>query len=79
MLRLKRNVDLKQLEDKFGIIQYRYDGTGEIILEGEDFCGWVEIDGFKYKDYETRSFDEEDLYDLIKANLIEKVGDKDVK
>lgn len=79
MLRIKRNVDLKQLEDEFGIIQYRYDGTGEITLEGEDFSGWIEIDGFKYKDYETRSIIEDDLYDLIKANLIEKVGEKDVK
>ena len=54
MLRIKRNVDLKQ-------------------LEGEDFSGWIEIDGFKYRDYTTISIDEDDLYDLIKANFIEKV------
>lgn len=74
MLRIKRDIDLKQLEDQFGIIQYRYDGTGELTLEGEDFSGWVEIDGFGYKNYKWNNFFELDtIYDLIQANFIEKV------
>ena len=78
MLRIKRDIDLKQLEEHFGIIQSRYDATGEITLGGEDFSGWVEIDGFVDKVHKYTCFNEEDLFDLIKANLIEKVGDKDV-
>lgn len=81
MLRLKRDIDIDKLEKEFNIIQSRYDATGEITLGGEDFSGWVEIDGFVDKKHKYTCFDEEDLFDLIKADFIEKVkdGDNNVK
>lgn len=79
MLKIRDNVDLKELE-KFGLIKkenYTGELFGKIELDGEDFAGWVEIYGFKIwkEDFWSSCFEIETLYDLIKANLVEKVDD----
>ena len=79
MLKIRDGVDLKELE-KFGLIKIENCnrlGVGEIQLDGDDGPGWVDIDGFKIrkKDYWSTCFEIETLYDLIKADLVEKVDD----
>lgn len=94
MLKIKDNVDLKELE-KFGFEYTEYDETEEndkepfIIKEYVYYNKRTPIDDYPiYIDVETRIIDDQytshdyadvvpaDLiYDLIKADLIEKVGD----
>ena len=80
MLKIKDNVDLKELE-KFGVIKlesfppsYIYP-IGAIMLDGEDFVGWFDIYGFEIKNQKGHHElnDLNLLYDLIKAGLVEKV------
>lgn len=94
MLKIKDNIDLKELE-KFGFVYEEDDVTEEddkepVILKyyryGKDYKDyWI------YVDIDTRILDDEyadkifaeivpaDLiYDLIQANLVEKVSDKNV-
>lgn len=73
MLKIKDNVDLKELE-KYG---FEYE-EGIIIKEHGSYCKYAtsidKIDrtirpyyaGFSYYDYEI-------IYDLIKADLVEKI------
>ena len=72
MLKLKDNIDLKELE-KHGIVKdrYTYGVLGEITLYGEDFSGSVEMNGYKFIDYED-GYNLDVIYDLIKADLVEK-------
>lgn len=75
MLKIKDNVDLKELE-KYG---FEYE-KGIIIKEQGAYCKYAtSIDivdrtirpyyaGFSYYDYEI-------IYDLIKADLVEKIED----
>lgn len=96
MLKIKDNVDLKELE-KFGFKPKYNEDTGEITAyekkkEKTEYEGlMVKIKetqskirifkGFRKKDMEWRIikytdyFDIDTLYDLIKADLVEKVND----
>lgn len=79
VLKIKDNVDLKELE-KYGLIlksTYSKDYMGKITLDGENFQGWVDISGFKIwkNDFYSTCFEIETLYDLIKADLVEKVDE----
>ncbi len=77
MLKIRDGVDLKELE-KFGLVKKENCDSeffGKIELDGADFSGWVEIYGFKIwkEDFWSNCFEIETLYDLIKADLVEKV------
>ena len=80
MLKIKDNVDLKELE-KYGFEYHRMVYTKEIIRTGEDILERKTIYVSEY-DREISiknglfNIDEElnTIYDLIKADLVEKVG-----
>ena len=86
MLKIKDNVDLKELE-KFGLEFYEYEESGfkyESYLLGEDDAQIIikdEIDNLPtglITTIESNYFSHEEvekLYDLIKADLVEKVGE----
>lgn len=76
MLKIKDNVDLKELE-KFG---FKYDKNMHEYEIGYIFNGYISIEKndrlIKPIYDENMWIDIEDLlYDLIKANLVEKVGE----
>ena len=80
MLKIKDNVDLKELKN-FGFIEYQscddgetyycksylYIGKDKIINQDDN------INCCKPKDYELTETDVNILYDLIKADLVEKI------
>lgn len=76
MLKMKDDIDLKELEEKYGIKKledkFYEKGAGLIEMDGEDFLGWLDIWGFKFLNYED-SYELDILYDLIKDGLVEKV------
>ena len=74
MLKIKDNVDLKELE-KFGLMRAKIRNT----------FGWFEIYADKYFTMEVSGkqrtihfygHNEDLLFDLIQAELVEKVGDE---
>lgn len=81
MLKIKDNIDLKELE-KYGMKYTPYS-----VDDGEEWldfttCGTLDFlyfDKSKYLVDESgmprKDYDLEILYDLIKADLVEKVGD----
>ena len=75
MLKIKDNVDLKELE-KYGLKKSNtysdWYPIGSINFDGEDFTGWFEINGYDFIDYELK-YEPDTLYDLIKDGLVEKV------
>jgi hypothetical protein len=77
MLKIKDNVDLKELE-KFGFGYYE-NGNYKAYEKGELFRQFmcVEFDKRTLDIYtaDDMGIDEDTLYDLIKADLIEKVSD----
>ena len=88
MLKIKDNVDLKELE-KFGLEFYEYEEAGlkyQSYMLDDDSTQIVVLDeieniprGHIYNPEEYAiSYDAWDkLYDLIKADLVEKVSEKD--
>ena len=86
MLKIKDNIDLKELE-KFGFKEYPFyyftDVNKGIYYEDEDIAinkknrqVYMKIDDEVYEmNLGIKSFDY--LYDLIKADLVEKVGEID--
>lgn len=78
MLKIKDNVDLKELE-KFGF-EYFENGNYKAYQKGELFRQFmcVELDRRKLDIYtaDDMGIDEDTLYDLIKAGLVEKVSDE---
>lgn len=74
MLYLKDDINLYMLHKKFNLVKYEEGYVdGLITLEGCDFSGWVEIRGFEYYGSNNRHIELDTLYDLIQANLVEKV------
>jgi len=78
MLKIKSNVDLKELE-KYG---FKYFENGNYkVYEIDNWNSWlcVEIKNrilqIGVQDY--NDIEEDIIYDLIKADLVEKVGDKE--
>lgn len=77
MLKIKDNVDLKELE-KFG---FKYFNNGSYkIYEIDNWNSWI---GVELKDRiiqigveDYKYIEENVLFDLIKADLVEKVEDK---
>ena len=69
MLKIKDNVDLKELE-KFG---YVYIESGHYYCKDNIYC----IDKKTRQCYVSLDYKDEDIadYDLIKADLVEKVSD----
>lgn len=81
MLKIKDNVDLKELE-KFGF-EYFINNCGTYGYSIHFLSGWVTIvekDNEFHNDFDERriplSIPQDLLYDLIKADLVEKVEDK---
>ena len=77
MLKIKDNVDLKELE-KFGFTYYE-NGNYKIYQKGRLFNQYMSVE-LKNRILEIcttddRGIDENTLYDLIKADLVEKVED----
>jgi hypothetical protein len=76
MLKIKDNVDLKELE-KFGMIQNKFNE----YYDFPDKCGildfYINESRYLLDDYGDKvvSKDLDTLYDLIKADLVEKVSD----
>lgn len=76
MLKIKDNVDLKELEkfgfrNKFGIIYKPKKGTWEVIEIKIDPISRIIILTGMSDLFHTK---EDTLYDLIKADLVEKLG-----
>lgn len=80
MLKIKNNVDLKELE-KFGFIEddeYILDGKSTRLISSDN---WIEIELYdeledkwnSRKIYSLSSGYLDSIYDLIKADLVEKV------
>ena len=82
MLKIKDNVDLKELE-KFGFEKDGYNYYYDFIPYTENNGQYVSIDvkerkiELGYIDLEYFNKAVELLYDLIKADLVEKVGEID--
>lgn len=85
MLKIKDNVDLNELY-KFGFKKNKYEELSKIIYEGRRGQSFEiiineynrRIDGYSYGcdgDGEEQPIDNT-LYDLIKADLVEKVSDE---
>lgn len=79
MLKIKDNVNLKELEN-YGFKRKYYSGTKNLVLEYE-----IKDQPRKYQDIifdiSTRKLEfcnwgSDVMFDLIKANLVEKVDDK---
>ena len=88
MLKIKENVDLKELGKEFNLEFYEYEESGlryESLMLDNDSTQIVVLDEIDNEpigiitnpeDYAI-SYDAWDkIYDLIKAGLVEKVGDK---
>ena len=88
MLKIKDNVDLKELGKEFNLELYEYEESGlryESLMLDNDSTQIVVLDEIDNEpigiitnpeDYAI-SYDAWDkIYDLIKAGLVEKVGDK---
>lgn len=84
MLKIKDNVDLKELE-KFGFEKNEFDELSKIIYEGRRGQAFEiiinefnrKIEGYAYGvdgDGEEDHIDDT-LYDLIKADMVEKIGE----
>ena len=78
MLKIKDNVDLKELE-KFGFIEYKEEYSR---LYKSDVATWVNKKTREIKDVDLDAFltivdlgESTRVSDLIKADLVEKVGD----
>lgn len=80
MLKIKDNVDLKELE-KFGLIKnnhhdlftrYEYKPNNGICLYVDEYK-IISVFPTYYDKLETKIMDK--LYDLIKADLVEKIGE----
>lgn len=74
MLKIKDNVDLKELE-KFGFVKnnksYNYNWKGFVVMfVHEDRRIYKYLDGYTDPDYDV-------LFDLIQAGLVEKVEVKE--
>ena len=83
MLKIKDNVDLKELE-KFGF--EIKDGCYQYRLDDEFTCmvlknRWICIDYCDFVNYENTNFvrNLDILFDLIQAGLVEKVGGESEK
>ena len=85
MLKIKEDVDLKEIAKKYNMkycedwsIPYEDDNYGKIInpLYGDLTINWRDDLGIERK-IDSKLFDEtlDFLYDLIKADLVEKVDD----
>ena len=76
MLKIKDNVDLKELE-KYGLKPKYDEDTGEIkgFIKNCHNNFVISDEFYFYNDYFSRYFDEDLLYDLIKDGLVEKVDD----
>ena len=80
MLKVKDNVDLKELEN-FGFKYYDYSGQYKICernIDGETYI-YINVWNRKILFRQDKFLDKKclnALYDLIKADLIEKVDDK---
>ena len=78
MLKIKSNVDLKELE-RYGYNKYNKTGHYEKVI-GYAETLWIEQDGSIWLE-SSMSYIDDDKYiepliqDLIKADLVEKVGD----
>ena len=78
MLKIKDNVDLKELE-KFGFKK----GFGDYYIQDDNYCTHLSIKKCSKRiktrntDYKFKQVDEilDLLYDLIKADLVEKVDE----
>lgn len=91
MLKIKDNVDLKELE-KFGFERetkdyytkhwfINYDGQPTIeiymvVVGNALFNNYKILNQHKFKQDLHECYWEQDLYDLIKADLVEKIGDE---
>ena len=74
MLYLKDDINLYMLYKKFNLVKTEEGYVdGRITLEGCDFDGWVEIRGYAYDGSNNYQIELDTLYDLIEANLVEKV------
>ena len=79
MLKIKDNVDLKQLE-KFGFKKYNCFGE-HYAIQSKEYCTLVSINlenriiAFRTTDYRLNEMVEisKILYDLIQAGLVEKI------
>ena len=70
MLKVKDNVDLKELE-KFGFLnEYKTQGKGQVYVS---CCETIEFFGYETGDDKNDGLTI--LYNLIKADLIEKVDE----
>ena len=80
MLKIKKNVDMEELKNKYNFYEefyeydYDYSNDGDIILEKED--SGVFIDKIRREIFGVDNSKLDLLYDLIKSNLVEKVDDK---
>lgn len=76
MLKIKDNVDLKELE-KFGFISHTYSNATHYEIELLRHSKWIRVNGITRKIIINNDSVNNDipniLYDLIKADLVEKV------
>lgn len=77
MLKIKDNIDLKELDEKYNLETEIIDGDYEYDVPGdiEHFKDGVFISELNKKIYGIDVSDLDLLYDLIKADLVEKVDD----
>ncbi len=77
MLKIKDNVDLKELDDKYNLETEIIDGDYEWDVPGdiEHSKGGVFISELNKRIYGIDVSSLDLLYDLIKADLVEKVDD----
>ena len=76
MLKIKDNVDLKELE-KFGFVKYHYRENHDYYMypDTQDYSIYIFIEN---REIMVNKADDNDLiviYDLIKADLVEKIED----
>ncbi len=82
MLKIKDNVDLKELE-KYGFKRHKkayyrcqrndyYFNTPHGAIEIQKYTGWISHNGTSFLRTDEIIF-EDKLYDLIKAGLVEKI------
>lgn len=71
MLKIKDNVDLKELE-KFGFKQYEYTHLLVLRKDEHDFAG-IDIRDRRYEILDLCNLTYNLIYDLIQAGLVEKV------
>lgn len=88
MLKIKDNVDLKELGKEFNLELYKYEGSGlryESLMLDDNSTQIVVLDEISDEpigiitnpeDYAIGYDAWDKIYDLIKADLVEKVEDK---